>query len=188
MTSKWLRMCAVIQVLVATSAASGEPISPAPGHRSGTADTKSATSSGRNDASPSTGTLTPSLRMTIATFLERQERFRKYDDDGAPKLVEARIAGPAEAAQPSSRKQPIYCIRVDLIMTNRILWVSRDALEAVITFPPPGENGEQRIQGRVWSVTTHAGSTSCNHVPYTPFPELEQLRAQRRHALGKADS
>jgi hypothetical protein len=125
--------------------------------------------------------------MVIATFLERQEKFRKYDDDGAPKLINARIAGPTQLPR-MDPPQPIYCIQVDLIMTNRILWITHDPLQAVIKFPP-SENGTQRIEGKVWSLRqSPSASTTCNHVAYTPFPELKHLRAQRRHALGKADS
>jgi hypothetical protein len=128
--------------------------------------------------------------MVIATFLERQERFRKYDDDGAPKLVKASMAGPAEFIPKSSGKQPIsiYCVQVDLIMTNRILFTTHDVLEAVVTFPP-SENGRQRIEGKIWSSNRlYSYALACKPVPFTPFPELEQLRAQRRRALGKADT
>jgi hypothetical protein len=190
MTSRWLGMCTVVavQALVAASAASGEPISPAAGNRPGTVVTKGAISSGHSAASTSVPTPAQGVRMTIATFLEGQERFRKYDDDGAPKLVSARIAGPAEIAPMFSVKRTIYCVQVDLIMTNRMLWVTHDILEAFVTLLP-GENGGQRIEGKVWSIDQRGSSAlPCNHVPFTPFPELEHLRAQRRHALGKTDS
>jgi hypothetical protein len=127
--------------------------------------------------------------MTIATFLEGQPRFRKYDDDGAPKLVNARIAGPVLGLRKSVPEQPFFCVQVDLILTNRnfltTLWASRDELETNLTFIAT-EDGGVRIQGQVASVTT--GSATCHDMPFTPFPELEQVRAQRRRALGKADS
>jgi len=127
------------------------------------------------------------LRMVIAAFLETQAPFRKYDDQAAPKLVNAKFAGPAPVLYGSNRKQPIYCIQVDLIMTNPVFLATVDSLEARITFPPP-ENGGPRIQGQVWSIRgTGMSSKTCNNVPFTPFPELEQLRAKRRRALGKAD-
>jgi hypothetical protein len=190
MTSRLLKMCAWIQILVTTSAASGEPISSAIGNRSGTVVAKGAMPSGHITPSTSVPTPAQSVRIVIATFLERQERFRKYDDDGAPKLVKASIAGPAEFTPKFSGKRPIsiYCVQVDLIMTNRILFITHDVLKAIITFPP-GENGGQRIEGKVWSAgRLDSAPAACNPVPFTPFPEPEQLRTQRRRALGKADS
>jgi hypothetical protein len=185
MASRWLMMCAVVQALFATSAAWSEPISPATGNRSGSVVTEGVVSSGRTAPSTSVPMPTPSVRTTIARFLEGVQRFRKYDDEGAPKLVKARIAGPVEVTRMFSDKHLIYCVEADLIMTNRVLWVTHDVLQAVIKFLP-GENGGQRIQAQVRSVDRL--HTVCNQVPFTPFPELEQLRTQRRHALGKADS
>jgi hypothetical protein len=189
MTSRWLSICALIHILVATSAVSGEPVSSTAANSSGAAIAKGVMPSGHSTPSTSVPTSTQSVRMVIATFLERQERFRKYDDDGAPKLVKASIAGPADFTPRFSRKPPIsiYCIQVDLIMTNRMLWLTHDVLEAVITFPP-GENGRQRIEGKIWSGDRlYPYAMACKPVPFTPFSELEQLRAQRRHALGRAD-
>jgi hypothetical protein len=181
LTSRWLRMCAVVQTIFATSAAAwSEPIAPVAGNHPGNAVTKGA-------ISPSFPRPTQNVRMEIATLLERQETFRRYDDNGAPKLVNARIAGPTQLPQ-LSPPQPVYCIHVDLIMTNRFLLTTHDQLLAVVRFPP-SENGKQRIEGQVRSLSTApSASATCNNVPYTPFPELEQLRAQRRRALGKADS
>ena len=187
MISRSLKLCAVVQALFVTSAAWSEPISPTTGNRRGDVVTKGAISSGRSVPAASVPTPTQNVRMVIATFLERQEKFRKYDNDVAPKLLDARIAGPTVHPR-MSPPQPIYCIQVDLIMTNRILWVTHDPLQAVIKFPP-SENGKQRIDGKVWSLrSSPTASARCNDLPYTPFPELERLRAQRRHALGKADS
>jgi hypothetical protein len=160
---------------------------PATSNRAGNAVTKGATSSERSAHASVFPAPTENVRILIATFLERQALFRRYDDDGAPKLVNARIAGPTQLPQ-LTPPQPAYCIHVDLIMTNRVLWVTHDPLVAVVRFPP-SENGKQRIEGQVKSVSTApSASATCNHVPFTPFPELERLRAQRRHALGKADS
>jgi hypothetical protein len=187
MTARWVGMCVAAQALFVTSAALSEPVSPASGNRSENVAVKQARPSGQVPAAPSIPAPVPNVRMVIATFLERNERFKKYDDDGAPKLINARIAGPTQLAT-MSPPQPIYCIQVDLIMTNRILWITHDPLQAALKFPP-SENGKQRIEGKVWSLHhSPRASATCNHVPYTPFPELEQLRAQRRHALHKSDS
>jgi hypothetical protein len=189
MTSRWLTICTLLQVLVAGSAASGEPVAPAPVNRPQAATTKDA-ASGRSAPSTSVPTPTQNVRMVIATFLESQKRFRRHDDDGAPKLAKAGIAGPAEFKAMFSSKPPItiYCVQVDLNMTNRNLWATHDYLEAFVTFPP-GENGQQRIEGEVRSIGhLKPVSDQCSGAPFTPFPELEQIRAKRRQALGKADS
>jgi hypothetical protein len=189
MTSRWLMICVLIQALVAGSAAWGEPVSPAPGNRPQAVTTKDATS-GRSAPSTSAPSPTQNVRMVIATFLERQQRFRRHDDDGAPKLVKAGIAGPSEFKAMFSSKPPItiYCVQVDLIMTNRHLWATHDVLEAFVTFPT-GENGQHRIEGAVRSADRlNSVSDKCSRAPFTPFPELEQIRARRRQALGKADS
>jgi hypothetical protein len=178
----------LIQALVAASVASGEPIAPAAGKRPEAAVTKNGVS-GRSAPTTSVPGPTQSVRMAIASFLERQERFRKYDDDGAPKLAKAIIAGPAEYTPAFSGKPPIsiYCVEVDLIMTNRHLWATHAVLDAVITFPP-SENGKQRIEASVRSVDRlKSASAKCIQAPYAPFPEIEQLRDRRRHALGKVD-
>jgi hypothetical protein len=189
MTSRWLVIFVMIQALVAGSAASGEPVSPAPGNRPQAATAKDATP-GRSAPSTSAPTPTQNVRMVIATFLERQQRFRRYDDDGAPKLVKAGIAGPSEFKAMFSSKPSItiYCVQVDLIMTNRHLWATHDVLEAFVTFPP-GQNGQHRIEGAVRSVDRlNPVSDKCSRAAFTPFPELEQRRARRRQALGRADS
>lgn len=182
-------ICVLIQTLVAGSAAWGEPVSPAPGHRPQAVGTKDATPA-RSAPSTSAPSPTQNVRMVIATFLERQQRFRRYDDDGAPKLVKAGIAGPAEFKAMFSSKPPItiYCVQVDLIMTNHNLWATHDVLEAFVTFPP-GENGQQRIEGAIRSADRLSPvSDKCSRAHFIPFPELEQIRARRRQALGKADS
>ncbi|HTO63639.1 MAG TPA: hypothetical protein VMM15_20560 [Bradyrhizobium sp.] len=122
--------------------------------------------------------------MEVAAFLEHQKRLGWYDDDGAPKLADAWIAGPTQDLSP---RQPTYCVYVDLIMTHRILLATHDPLLAIVRFPP-SEAGKQRIEGHVRTgVSRPSASSRCNDAPYTPFPELEHLRDQRRHALGKTD-
>lgn len=179
--SRWL--CVLAPAIFIASTAWSEPIARATGNRPANAIAKSATTSSQHRAPAGLlPTTAQHARMAIATFLERQERFRKYDNEGAPKLIDARIAGPTEDTQ------PFYCVYVNLVMTNRILWVTHDALLAVVSFPP-SDNGQQRIVGRVKSLTvTLSASATCHNIPYTPFPELEHLRAQRRHALGKSDT
>ena len=52
---------------------------------------------------------------------------------------------------------------------------------------PVSDDGKQRIEGIVRSVMNDIVPSECGAVRYTPFTELEQLRDQRRHALGKTD-
>jgi hypothetical protein len=61
------------------------------------------------------------------------------------------------------------------------------ALVAVIPLP----NGTEQLQGVIWKELSSTGlpvlcaETAAGH--YTPFSELQLLRAKRRKALGKAD-
>jgi hypothetical protein len=176
MALRWSSIFGVLPAVVLLSAASADPIL-----------RQSETSRGLDRSSTSPPTASKSVRTILANFLEGEKPFRKYDDDGAPKLVRARIAGPVLGLRESNPKQPLYCVQVDLIMTNHplaTLWATHDPLEAVITFLP-GENGGARIQGQVLSVTNF--SRTCHNAPFAPFPELEQVRAQRRRALKRAD-
>jgi hypothetical protein len=177
LVSKWVATCALIEALVGTSAAFSEPVAVAP--------------QARNPATAAPAASTPQrVRMAIATFLEGNEKFRKHDNDGAPKLVKAIIAGPADYKGVFSSRPPVtvYCVQVDLVMTNPHLWATHDYLSAVITFPPSENGKQQRIQGVFRSVNTLTPSSKCaDQAAYTPFPELEQLRARRRHGLGKTD-
>jgi len=108
-------------LVVAVSGASGERVQPAGGKHSAIVVAKSDKSRGHNAFSAVVPTPSENVRMTIATFLEGQPLFRKYDDDGAPKLVNAKIAGPILGLRKSAPEQPVYCIQVDLILTNRNL-------------------------------------------------------------------
>jgi hypothetical protein len=76
------------------------------------------------------GVAQSSQRTILANFLEGQKPFRKYDDDGAPKLVKARIAGPVLGLRESNPKQPLDCVQVDLIMTNHPLATTVKPLRA----------------------------------------------------------
>lgn len=178
LVSKWVATCALIQALVGTSAAFSQPGAAAP------------QASNPARAAPAASTAPQRVRMAIATFLEGNERFRKHDNDGAPKLAKAIIAGPADYKGVFSNRPPVtvYCVQVDLVMTNPHLWATHDYLNAVITFPPSENAKQQRIHGVFRGVNTLTPSSKCaDQAPYTPFPELEQLRARRRHALGKTD-
>src|SRR4051794_6362792 len=182
MVSRWLATLVLIQTLVGTSAAFSEPATPP---ATGPARAKPAATK----PAPSSSMPAQRVRMAIASFLEGSQQFRKHDDDAAPKLTKAIIAGPAEYKGLFSNKPPVtvYCVQVDLLMTNPHLWATHDYLTAVVTFPP-GENGKQPIHGVFRSVRTLEPSGKCaGQAAYAPFPELEQLRARRRHALGKPD-
>ena len=176
MVSRWVATYALVQVLVWTSAAFSQPVAVAP--------------KAKTPAAAAASTATQRVRMAIATFLEGNERFRKHDNEGAPKLAKAVIAGPADYKGVFSNRPPVtvYCVQVDLVMTNPHLWATHDYLSAVITFPPSENGSPQRIHGVFRSINTLTPSAKCADVaPYTPFPELEQLRARRRHALGKPE-
>jgi hypothetical protein len=185
----------MVVALGAMSAASSEPLPRGAGAGKGseTAPTKGAIP--QNGGAPSTSpvdAIPERIRMSIATFLEGHKWFREYDDDGAPKLAKAKIGGPREVGGILVPKRTVYCVRADLIMTKRnplvTLWATHSDLQAVIEFLP-AENGAQRINGTVYKIGgNYVGFGPCDYFKYTPFPELELVRAKRRQALGKADS
>ena len=184
--SRW--MCVVAPAIFITSAAWGEPIATGTGGRPANAAAESAAPSSDHRALAEALPLTPQrARMAIASFLEQQERYRKYDKDGAPKLTGAQIAGPAKVSR-LQPPQPVYCVYVDLIMTNRFLWVTHDTIFAIVKFPP-SDNGPQKIVAQVrGGIGPPSATSTCFKEHYAPFPEIEHLRAQRRHALGKSDT
>jgi hypothetical protein len=193
MNVKLLGRLVLVVALAATSAAAAQgagkssEASPA----KGAAPSKGAMPQNAGVPSTSAGDAIPErVRMSIATFLEGHKWFREYDD-GAGKLTKAKIGGPREVGGVFSPKQTVYCVTAELIMTNRnpllTLWATHSDLQAVVELRP-GENGTQRIKGTIYKVGAHSGFAPCGSFKYTPFPELEMVRAKRRHALGRADS
>jgi hypothetical protein len=114
-------------------------------------------------------------------MLERSPVFRTLFD---VKLINAKLAGPfpykARTALFSAqyREHTLYCAKADF----DVPWihaVGKNALIRVGAFV----NGAERLYATVSNLTPF----ECDKANYGPFPELEQARARRRHALGKSD-
>jgi hypothetical protein len=183
-----LDLFAVAVVLFAASAASAQQSQTAQ-ERKGSSPAVAASPIPNARSDPSTiiaGTSVQRPREKIAAFLEAHKWFREYDDDGAPKLTNAKIAGPLEVGGMVSPKGQVYCVKADVMLAKPILFVRRSSLIAVVTFATD-HNGVERILGRVIK-TSGAGPDVCFFARYTAFSELELVRAKRRQALGKADS
>ena len=120
-------------------------------------------------------------RAGIAKMFEGHYWLRGMSDGGAAKFAEAKLAGPFEftnrsifSQQPTTRT--LYCVEGKLAL---MLSPTRTAL---IEIDHPKEGGERMIM-RMNGYTPF----ECNKADYKPFPEVEQLRRQRRQALGHPD-
>jgi hypothetical protein len=122
-------------------------------------------------------------RQAIARMLEASFAFRGPLDDGAPRLVEAKLAGPFSYTQRSLFSPPVV---IDS------LYCAKSGVKVSI-FPPAYRSALIRVQnspaGERLNAKISLGATGreCYDADYKPFPEMEQLRTQRRRALGKAD-
>jgi hypothetical protein len=135
-------------------------------------------------AAPAVPDLVQRRRRAIAEMLEGNIYFRGVVDDGAPKLVEPKFAGPFDVTQKTGLfssttvTETLYCV------SSGVKWPIVPAVQrtAVIRVVKVAEG--ERLQAKIG---LNYPPFECNRAPYTPFPEIEQLRAQRRRALGKAD-
>jgi hypothetical protein len=123
-------------------------------------------------------------RRAIAEMLEGNLYFRGVVDDGAPKLVEPKFAGPFDVTRSTglfsstTMTETLYCV------TAGVKWSFVPAVQrtAVIRVVKAAEG--ERLQAKI---TNNYTPFECNRAPYVPYTEMEQLRAQRRRALGKTD-
>jgi hypothetical protein len=154
------------------------------------ADPAAALAAAAGSAAASTGAVAadPALlqrrRHDIAEMLEGNLVFRGILDDGAPKLTEAKLAGPFEYTYRSlfSSKTPtrtLYCASAD-VSVSFFPPVRRTALIRV----QKTSGGPERLRA---TGDLKYAPFECRDAKYGPFPEIEQLRAQRRKALGKTD-
>jgi hypothetical protein len=119
-------------------------------------------------------------RRGIAAMLEGNLRFRGALLGGAGKLANAKLAGPFEHTVPrifsaTDTTVTLYCATATLPMGSE--------RSAVITVIHPPEGGERLMA----SISMLGLPHQCRNADFKPFPEMEQLRVQRRRALGYAD-
>ena len=115
-------------------------------------------------------------------MLEGNLYFRGVVDDGAPKLVEPKFAGPFDLTRKTSLfssttvTETLYCVSAG------VKWPIVPAVQrtAVIRVVKAAEG--ERLQAKIG---INYPPFECNRAEYKPFAEMEQLRAQRRRALGK---
>jgi hypothetical protein len=121
-------------------------------------------------------------RRAIAEMMEGNIYFRGAVDDGAPPLVEPKFAGPFDVTRrtglfsSTTVTEPVYCVSAG-VKWSFVPTVYRTAVIRVVKVA----EGE-RLQAKIG---INYPPFECNRAPYTPYPEMEQLRAQRRRALGK---
>jgi hypothetical protein len=120
-------------------------------------------------------------RQGIAEMLEADNSIRGLIAGGAAKISEAQLAGPFEYTtkkmfSSETTTQTLYCAQVRLALPfspgNTVL----------VRVEHPKEGGERMVM--TFSRYSHF---ECHKVDWKPFPEIIQLRMQRRRALGNAD-
>lgn len=101
---------------------------------------------------------------------------------GAVKIVDAKLAGPFEytyaggfSGEKATRTK--YCVTATLVAAMRAAPVA----DITVQYPPEG--GERMVAG----ISHYGLPPACRNADFKPFPELEQLRAQRRRARGYED-
>jgi hypothetical protein len=123
-------------------------------------------------------------RRAIAEMLEGNIAFRGIVDDGSPRLVEAKLAGPFDYTHKTSLfsstmvTETLYCAASGV----KVAFFPAAYRTAVIRVVQAADGERLRA-----TINLKYAPTECYRAEYKPFPEIEQLRTQRRRALGKAD-
>ena len=121
-------------------------------------------------------------RQTIAAMLESNIAYRTLFD---VKLINAKLAGPFQIKKRNflfsseTHTETLYCASADF----DVPWIHAVRRNAVIRVAQ-SSNGPERLYARI---PLNYYPPECGDAKYGPFPEMEQLRAKRRKALGKAD-
>jgi hypothetical protein len=114
-------------------------------------------------------------REIIARVVEQHNYFRTVLDGTAPKLTNAKFAGPFVTGGSFFPRRIMYCAQAEVPMS---LSPTRTA---AIWFPR-NEDGSERI---LMKVNTSPPPYECMLAKYGPFPELVRVREERRRAMGK---
>jgi hypothetical protein len=141
--------------------------------------------SGTAPAGAGSADLLQRRRRGIAENIEAHYYLRGLISGGAAKIVDAKLAGPFEDkvtdrhlfAPNVTSTATWYCV------TAKLMVPIPSYPRAEIRVEPRPEGGE-RMTAKISHVVEFP---RCKSVDYKPFPELEQLRVQRRRALGHAD-
>jgi hypothetical protein len=189
---RWLGGLALACLILAACAVTGSPLSALEG------DQKPASKKGlaKAPAAAAKSTTAPAgvvaavpepvqrRRRAIAEMIEGNLYFRGVVDDGAPKLVEPKFAGPFDVTKKTGLfssttvTETVYCVSSG-VKWSFVPTVYRFAVVRVVKVA----EGE-RLQA---TISLNYKPFECNRAEYKPYLEMEQLRAQRRRALGKTD-
>jgi hypothetical protein len=115
------------------------------------------------------------VRARIALLVELLAGYRPIEDDRAPRLVNAQIAGPIADALPLQGSGEVYCVRADIDPKFSGILLGTKTTRVTVEARP---NGTMSVRARSVAGAFCTGT-------YGPFPELEQQRAKRRKAMGK---
>jgi hypothetical protein len=124
-------------------------------------------------------------RRGIAENIEAHYYLRGLISGGAAKIIDAKLAGPFEDTvtdrhlfSPNVTSTATwYCVTAKLMVPIP----AYPRAEIRVEHPP---EGGERMTARISHVVDFP---RCKNADYKPFPEMEQLRVQRRRALGHAD-
>ena len=179
----------LVCLILAACAVTGSPLSALEGDQK-TAPKKgpaAATVTGAKSATapagvaPAVPDLLQRRRQGIAEMLEGHYSIRGLIAGGAAKISEAKLAGPFEYTIKSmfsseTKTQTLYCAEVKLALPFN------PGTDVLVRVEHPEEGGERMVMtfGRYFP-------SQCGKVDWKPFPEIVQLRTQRRRALGNAD-
>ena len=115
------------------------------------------------------------VRARIALLVDLLPGYRPIEDDRAPRLVNAQIAGPIADALPLQGSGAVYCVRADIDPKFSGILLGTKTTRITVEARP---NGTMSVRARSVAGAFCTGT-------YGPFPELEQQRAKRRRAMGK---
>jgi hypothetical protein len=120
-------------------------------------------------------------RQGIAEMLEGHYSIRGLIAGGAAKISEAQLAGPFEYTikrmfSSETTTQTLYCAKVRLALPFS------PGTDVLVRVEHPKEGGEKMVM-----TFSRYFPFECHKVDWKPFPEIIQLRVQRRRALGNAD-
>lgn len=127
--------------------------------------------------------LSRSERLQTAQFVEGLPAYRTNHDGGAPTLRNARIRGPVERpAAPGQATQTYYCVSADIGGSAPSLLPISGSSQLTSLELVRSRRG-RKSGFRANTIINQPTPPECQGA-FEPFPELEQVREQRRAAAG----
>ena len=112
------------------------------------------------------------VRLSIARIVEESNSWRGILDGGAPRIGNSKIGGPLDRIGRNGERHLEYCVSAAILPFT----ILPKSAHVTVKQQP---DGQTRI-----TVSIKANGGSCSGADQ-PFPEFEQLRNQRRKAMGK---